>query len=1496
MQALVSARDPMKRFPFLVSGLALAIFLFPQLANAAPAAAKVTHRAEPEYGARPLQPRAEPYALKAGSGKTNVRFSVRLAGKPKSRASVYLQRSGNQKPVAMNDRGKDGDPVAGDGVYGTTMVVDTTGLKPDTCFNYKVFMLSGRTEVSSTPFALCVSAFPLRIEPSDIAHPAEFPDGAQAVANELVFTVRKSTRTAAIRRLAADLDAQVAGSIPALNFFQLKLSSRASASRLQELVGKLRTRPEVVTASINAIGSLASADALYPNQHGLQLVRAQDVWNFGATGWDASAASSVIVTVLDSGLDRLHPDFGTSPGNCQIAEDDCGGANDDSTGHGTQVAGVIAAQTNNVIGIAGIAYGSKIHSIITNSTQTAIVGGSVVYTGMVAGFNAAATYTASHGLANVVNASFNAVNAFADWTPVCAAIEGAVWQGGQAVAVVVNAAGNEGLNGSGIYPARCNDLNAGLVHKSLFITVANSTSGGTCGSVDQRQSTSNYGAWVDIAAPGCDIRTTTNGVQPPDGNYTGVTGTSFSAPMVSGAAALLKSCGVPLDQIESTLKTSGSNVHVAYPPAGASDWMPRLDIYRALHANTPSAAALAAAETYFEDTVLDLADIVVTDANGCAAITATLTLSNTAAGTLSTATSGIVTSTFAGGVWSASGPLADVNALLAGVAFTPAPNFNGSFDIATSMTDGFSPALTGTKVISGMAVNDPPLGLPTITGTVTEDQMLSANTGGIADADGLGAFHYQWLRNGVAIGGANGGTYTLVDADVGQTIRVRVSYVDGGGTAENVTSTPSVAVANVNDAPLGIPTISGGAIEDQVLTANTGGISDADGLGSFSYQWIREGADIPGATGNTYAPGDADVGLSVSVRVSYTDGHGTVENVTSTPTAAVANVNDAPLGLPTISGGATEDQTLAANTGGISDADGLGAFSYQWLRAGASIGGATGSTYTLDDADVGLTISVRVAYTDGHGAVENVTSNPTAAVANVNDAPVGKPVIDPPDASGNRTPPQLLTALTTGISDADGLGAFHYQWWRDATAVGMDSNQYILQSTDLGGHMKVCVSYTDGHITLENGPTLCSDSDATAVGDPHIFTVDGLHYDFQGVGEFVALRVAGAMEIQLRMAAVPTAPPLPDPYSGLTSGVSVNTAVAARVGQHRVTYQPDTGPNAAAGTFILRVDGVPTTLPAGGIDLGDDGRILAQTGGIQIDFPDQTTLMVNTSSWPFYGAWWLHVSVFHTPAYDGIMGARSNGSWLPRLSDGSAFAAKPAALHDRYVELYVKFADSWRVNEDTSLFDYAPDTATATFTNKAWPTENGPYDTGTTGPVAKPLERKAALLACREVAGKNEKADCVFDVRVMGHKGLAKGHLLNQQIRLGAVNVIVRPADKLNARGELVLTARVVRHAAVVPKVPGIRKVPAGTVQFMLGDKALGKPVRLDAKGQARMVVTRKDLGRFKEGRQAITARYLPARIKGNVFLPGVSKRLTRELVPAAVGAGAIVDLPRRMK
>ncbi|MBL4733685.1 MAG: cadherin domain-containing protein, partial [Rhizobiaceae bacterium] len=413
--------------------------------------------------------------------------------------------------------------------------------------------------------------------------------------------------------------------------------------------------------------------------------------------------------------------------------------------------------------------------------------------------------------------------------------------------------------------------------------------------------------------------------------------------------------------------------------------------------------------------------------------------------------------------------------------------------VMVGYTDGngtFEGPITSAQTAAVANVNDAPVGLPTISGTVTEDQVLTADTSGISDIDGLGTFSYQWLRDGSVISGATALTYTLGDADVGTLISVSVSYTDGEGTDEGpITSTQTAAIVNVNDTPAGVPTITGTIAEDQTLTADTSGISDADGLGTFSYQWLRDGSAISGATGSTYTLGDTDVGTLISVRVSYTDGESTNEGpLTSVQTTAVANINDAPVGLPTITGTVTENQTLTADASGISDADGLGAFSYQWLRNGITISGATTSSYTLGDADVGTLISVSVNYTDGEGTNEGpITSLQTAAIANINDTPVGLPSI-----IGTPTEDQTLTADTSGITDADGLGTFSYQWLRNGSVLsGATASTYTLGDDDVGTLISLRVSYTDGEGTSE-GPLTSAQTAAIAnINDAPVITSNG---------------------------------------------------------------------------------------------------------------------------------------------------------------------------------------------------------------------------------------------------------------------------------------------------------------------------------------------------------------------------------------------------------------------
>jgi hypothetical protein len=108
------------------------------------------------------------------------------------------------------------------------------------------------------------------------------------------------------------------------------------------------------------------------------------------------------------------------------------------------------------------------------------------------------------------------------------------------------------------------------------------------------------------------------------------------------------------------------------------------------------------------------------------------------------------------------------------------------------------------------------------------------------------------------------------------------------GEASSNTLEATVNFTNINDPHTGAVVIAGDATEDQVLVADASAIADVDGLGSFGYQWHRNGVAVGGATGSTYALGGADVGFAMTVTVSYTDNQGFSETATSAATGAVA--------------------------------------------------------------------------------------------------------------------------------------------------------------------------------------------------------------------------------------------------------------------------------------------------------------------------------------------------------------------------------------------------------------------------------------------------------------------------------------------------------------------------------------------------------------------------------------------------------------------------------
>ena len=304
--------------------------------------------------------------------------------------------------------------------------------------------------------------------------------------------------------------------------------------------------------------------------------------------------------------------------------------------------------------------------------------------------------------------------------------------------------------------------------------------------------------------------------------------------------------------------------------------------------------------------------------------------------------------------------------------------------------------------------NQAATGAPVITGTPVVGETLTADTDGIGDPDGIdnADFSYQWIANDGTddsdIEGATDSTYTLVFADYGNTIKVRVSFTDDNDYPESLTST-AVAVASpysdvIHSALL---TVGIGAFfSGYSSNTDTGDLEPAE----FTHNGNSTVVQVLAYIGNVFhfqtspALGSGNYGLILDdtpIQLGAASGsparhqvsdHGLTWTVDQQVEVWLV-LNNAPTGEPVITGTPVVSQTLTAGISGIMDTDGRPAddqFSYQWIRSdGATdsdISGATNATHKLGSADLDKTIKVRVTFTDGGGFPERLTSDATGPV------------------------------------------------------------------------------------------------------------------------------------------------------------------------------------------------------------------------------------------------------------------------------------------------------------------------------------------------------------------------------------------------------------------------------------------------------------------------------------------------------------------------------------
>ena len=416
--------------------------------------------------------------------------------------------------------------------------------------------------------------------------PSAFAAAATYRANEVLISVAPDSDTPeAAQKIAAY--GTILRYIPDLHMYRIRLApTRAAGDPVANAIPALKVLPEVRSAEPNYIRHIFSNpnDTYYSLQYGPKRVQADLGWGI----WQPR--QQVIIAVLDTGVDSGHPDLTNKilrDANGVVGYDAATAQRNtalDVYGHGTHVAGIAAAQVNNnggVVGIAGWngqAGNSDAHFIKIMPVRVLGSDGS----GDDATIADGITWAVDHG-ARVINMSLGSTG----YTDVLNNACQYAWGRG---CIVCAAAGNDGLS----------DINYPAADPNVLAVAATDRN-------DQLTDYTNYGSWVNVAAPGGanngadqiystmpTYNTNVSGFTY-SLNYDYLSGTSMSTPFVAGEAALLMSQNPSLTnaQIYSLIVTkvdAYTRIFGERLGAGAG----RINVYQALLAAAPSAPPLTA--------------------------------------------------------------------------------------------------------------------------------------------------------------------------------------------------------------------------------------------------------------------------------------------------------------------------------------------------------------------------------------------------------------------------------------------------------------------------------------------------------------------------------------------------------------------------------------------------------------------------------------------------------------------------------------------------------------------------------------------------------------------------------------------------------------------------------------------------------------------------------------------------------------------------------------
>ena len=334
------------------------------------------------------------------------------------------------------------------------------------------------------------------------------------VKGHILVQPRAGLSDAEFDKALATQGGKAVGRLGNLNIYVVSLPPTASE---EAVANALAHHPNIKFAEVDRLvaPALVPNDAYYSSEWDLPKIGAP-------TAWNTSIGAGVTVAILDSGVDATHPDLqGQLVPGWNFYDNNSNTA--DVYGHGTKVAGVVAAIGNNGVGVTGVAWGARVMPIRVTDTSGI---------GTLSAFANGLTYAADHG-ARVANLSFPVQSSSSTQT----AAQYFMNKGG----VVFNSAGNYATLDS-------------TPPSSALVSVSGTDS------TDTLASWSSYGPYVDVSAPGVSIWTTTLG-----GGYAAVSGTSFSSPLAAGVTALMMSVNPSLapSQIVSLLESTAVDLGTA---------------------------------------------------------------------------------------------------------------------------------------------------------------------------------------------------------------------------------------------------------------------------------------------------------------------------------------------------------------------------------------------------------------------------------------------------------------------------------------------------------------------------------------------------------------------------------------------------------------------------------------------------------------------------------------------------------------------------------------------------------------------------------------------------------------------------------------------------------------------------------------------------------------------------------------------------------------------